>query len=788
MQSAPNRLDDLKTLRMVMIDVAFATAFMTLVGGAFLVGFIKHLGGDDHIIGIVSALPSLLGLMQIPGALWGRSFASFKKFVQVGGGLWRLFYLVLIGLPLLPWPNEVRIGLILAVLALAWMSSQTVDPIYNDWLAEIIPPTSRAWFYGRRGALAALVGALVGVVGGLVIDHFEKGSQQNLGYSIVFGLGALCAFISWIFFTRMQDRVRENPQPVQFKSAMHSIALPYRDPLFRRVILFLFFFVFGQAFMGGLLVAFSIEVLKLPITVLQLCGLGHAVGQLIMARWWGFFADKYGNKPVLAILTIGIVLSPVCWFFTQPDSLLLNSLILIPGHVFSGMIWGGVGAVQLNLVIASAKPEERANYIAAGQSLIMITAGVSPILGSYVMSWLRAPMGAGSAYMAVLGITTGLRLLSILFLIPVKEYGSTSLRQTLREITRANPKRMRELRQLSTSVDIEERSIAIENVGKHRLTLALDDLLKSLHDPTPHLRRQAAQALASLGDERAAQALHHQLEDHADLVEEETIEALGVLGDSRSVELLSRYLISPRSQIRRATAHALGRIGGDAAERALAQAASQEEDFDLQRAALQALRRLNSAHGSDAIIQACLARIPSVRIAAAEAVVALGIRKATHNLVQSLKTYDDEACSELAYALACVGGEEHLPLIVQTTSECGSVITRRRCLMGISHVFGVEGPLYRLLLLDGMARDAALLEMLGPLAKSDRALRAALGHYNHGEEHAALVALTRSKTGPSLLSLVNPPIDEMFLVGALARTKFLQDHSEGNPRTGERLQ
>jgi non-heme chloroperoxidase len=56
----PNRLEILQSLRVANIDVAFATAFATLVTGAFLVGFIQSLGGKDLWIGLISAVPPLM--------------------------------------------------------------------------------------------------------------------------------------------------------------------------------------------------------------------------------------------------------------------------------------------------------------------------------------------------------------------------------------------------------------------------------------------------------------------------------------------------------------------------------------------------------------------------------------------------------------------------------------------------------------------------------------------------------------------------------------------------------
>ena len=72
-----------------------------------------------------------------------------------------------------------------------------------------------------------------------------------------------------------------------------------------------------------------------------------------------------------------------------------------------------------------------------------------------------------------------------------------------------------------------------------------------------------------------------------------------------------------------------------------------------------------------------------------------------------MEWYDDEAASEVAYALGAVGTVDDISLILQTAEKCVSIITRRRCLLGLARLLGVESEVYRLLLLDGMSRDSA---------------------------------------------------------------------------------
>ena len=97
----PNRLQSLRSLRFANLDGSFATAFATLTSGAFLVGYMQQLGANDFWLGLLAALPSLCGILQIPGGALGRRFESYKNYIAPGGFLWRAFYAPLIILPIL---------------------------------------------------------------------------------------------------------------------------------------------------------------------------------------------------------------------------------------------------------------------------------------------------------------------------------------------------------------------------------------------------------------------------------------------------------------------------------------------------------------------------------------------------------------------------------------------------------------------------------------------------------------------------------------------------------------
>ncbi|MEX2242634.1 MAG: MFS transporter [Fimbriimonadaceae bacterium] len=768
MRFTENRLDSLRNLQVANWDVAFATAFATLVTGNFLIGYIDYFGGGDYWIGLITAVPSFIGLVQVPGAIWGRSFPFYKKFIAPGGWVWRLLYIPLVFLPFMPLPGEAKLSLLLLCIGVAAAAIQAVNPIYNDWLAKLVPSTSRGWYFSRRTLVATAVGMVAGLAGGLALDAFRDVGQEGTGFSVVFGAGVVCAMVSMVFFLRMRETVREDPVRVSMRESVRSMARPWQDKNFRLLLIFSGLFMASQTYAGGFFSLFAIKVLEINFTLLQLIAVMHALGTIAFVRTWGYLADKYGNKPILVLTTIGTVITPGVWLVCVPGADLRNAVILLVFHIYNGVVWSGVTVTQLNLYMSTAEERDRSSYLGAALTTTAVIGGLAPILGSMTMDLLRGPLGAEMAFKTLFVIVIGMRVVSVFLLTGVREEGAVSIRQTIRQMRQVSLSGMRARSALSSSADAERRLLAIKVVGRKKFSMATAELRKALTDPSPRIRRGAALALAQLGGDEAADALITHIIEHPELLDEDVVEALSRLPSERTEPILLELLKDPRSILRRSAAKTLGRLGSRAAVPHLILAAQEMDDIEMRRAALQALRHLEAREAEPVIADALLDTHPSVRIAAAEAVSELHLVRTAERVRAALLQTEDEALPEVAYALGCVGSASDVPLIVAAARKCHSPTTRRRCLLGIARLLGVEQPAYRLLILDGFERDTRMLEALKDVRRSDTVLRESLDRYSSGDEGGAIALLAANCGIPELWSLADQPVEESFIVAWLA--------------------
>lgn len=765
--AAPSRLETLDTLRTANLDVAFATAFGTLVGGSFLVGFIQHLGGSDVAIGLASGIPALAGLMQIPGAAFGRSQHSFKKFVQVGGGLWRLFYLPFVILALVTFPKDIRLSLLLLCIACASVATQFVGPIYNEWIGNLVPERSRGWYFSQRTIIASITGMVVGMAGAVLLDQFKGTPREAQGFALVFGIGAITAALSWYFFQKMSDLRREVVEKTSLKSIVEVVKGPFQDKNFRKIMVFTGVFWIGGGFVGNLFSAYALETLHMHFTVLQMTSVSSTLGTILTVKIWGFLADRYGNKPILALNVLGVTFTPIMWLSTAPGNDFRNAAILIGGHTFAGIFWSGIGITAMNLYLSVSPIDKRANYLASVTTVQAIVTFIAPTIGASVMAALRVPMGPEAAYKTLFLISMCGRFIGLLALIPVKEYGSYSLGETVRNLSKVSPRGVAALRAMRKGTDDKARESAIRAVGQSQLTIATDELAIALADPSPRVRREAAEALSRMGTPEAGRALAKFISDHPDLVEEETLVALGFTSGKDNAEILTGFLEDPSPILRRAAAKALGRINDPVAIAALDRAVRQPGDPDLRRAAIQALRIMGSAD-PDHFREALFDQHPSIRTAAAEAVAELEITDLAESLRKSLENLRDEGSSEAAYALGVVGQPSDVAVIVSAAEATANPAKRKRCLLGIARLMECERDVYRFFTMDEVVRDNALLQRVRPLLKKHPVLKKAIDAYADGHEKQAMLILCEESGVSELLPLAESGLESGFLVTLLA--------------------
>lgn len=739
--------------------MAFATAFATLVGGNFQQAFALHLGATPRMLALLAALPAVIGVLQVPGSMLGERIASYKKFVAVGGLLWRLAWVPVVALPLAPvfFP---KLSLLVAAIVISGISIFLVQATYNAWLSFLVPESHRGYYFSRRIGIATVTAAAVGFPASLFLDWMDRTGEFTLGLSILFGIGVVCGLISFAFYLRMPDTPHAVVEGRSIKADLAAISQPLKDSNFVRLLVFLVVFLLGQTLAAPFFFPYGREILRLEFVHFQIFAAFHAAATLLSAPMWGYFSDKYGNKPVLFASGLLIILGPLSWAVCQPAWGSWNLPILIVGHAISGFAWTGVAVGQGNIILANSSPEMRSAAIALSQAVIAFMGFAGQMAGGEIMQRTIGLMSDQSRYQMLFILNSSMRLVAVGFLAIVNDPTSSSVRGFLKQVARIRPRGVIAMRRLGSSTDISSKERAIRDLATSKMTMAEAELAGLLMDPSPRLRREAAEALGRIGGTDAVLALTRLIEHHPMLVEDEMVEALAAIGDPAAAASLIRLLENPSSSLRRTSAKALGRLRSPDALDALMTAA-EAKDPELRRAAIQALRLIGDSRCETVVGNALLDPYPSVRVAAAEAAADLKLSSAAPTL-RLLLDPEDEALGEIAYALATVGDRADARLILGAAAPVATAVVRQRCLLAVARLYGCEERLYRLLITNQVNRDQDLLQWAKPHASRKRAL----AQFHSGDESGAVAGL--AKADPRASFLQDADVPEAFLLAVAA--------------------
>lgn len=349
---------------------------------AYLSVFAVRLGASAFLVGLLNSLPALLLVVSaVPAGRYVAGQSNLKRVVVRSCTAFRASYLII---ALVPWlfPSWAGAAIVL-IWSLAAIPTNLVEVSVTATLAEAVPPARRAQIISTRFAIHAVVAALTLPLIGRLLDTLPF----PINYQIVFLGGFAAAMLGTWVLSRLHipeqvvQRERQRHVPTLHR-LREGIAELRRHRAFALYLLSITVFRVGLAMPRPLWSLLWVNELHLSDGDISLAATVVYVFSIIGYFLWGQVAGRYGHGGVLIAATLGLGMYPLI------SSLARGLPTILVASCFGGFFTSAYTLCTLNVLLALAPPEQRANYAALNAVSLNVTTLVGPMLGSGLTEWL----------------------------------------------------------------------------------------------------------------------------------------------------------------------------------------------------------------------------------------------------------------------------------------------------------------------------------------------------------------------------------------------------------------
>jgi MFS family permease len=396
----------------------FGSAWMNLIGGAPFVNFARKLGASTFVFGLLSSMPFLGVLVQLPASYIVERVRRRKPLFLICGITQRSLWFVAAAIPwMIPREHgDLRVGALLALLMLSSTLGNAGAPAWLSWFADFVPVGIRGRYLGNRAALATLTGVVTSGVAGWVLDR--TGSYAT--FTVIFCIAAVLGVMDIVLFFAVRETAmvaRDGP-PWQLR---HVVLEPMSSPPFRRYLVY----AFSEAFMFGVVGPFfwlmGLEQLKIGnfwsnfyiMMVPMIC-------TAVTLPMWGRACDRFGSRPLISLGTFMTIAFPICWLLATPSH---YHTALAIAAIVGGGFGAGIQIADMNMLMGLTPRLNRSAFIAMLSVASSLGWVIAPSLSGAVAQALKDVhvLIAGRAFgnfHVLMAASLVLRLAHVFFVVP----------------------------------------------------------------------------------------------------------------------------------------------------------------------------------------------------------------------------------------------------------------------------------------------------------------------------------------------------------------------------------
>lgn len=389
-----------RALRLSVVD-GLLNAVMVGAAESYLGAFAVELGHGATNLALLTTLPLLSGaLAQLVGPGLSARVGSRRRFIVTCAVVQALSLLLFYAVAAL---RAHSLWALLGAKLLFWVSSLVMTPAWSAWMAQLTEHVPRERYFALRSG--AVQGALMIAFGaaGTALNHAPNSDALLKTYRVLFVV-ALCARLGSALALHLQpdpgpaaslslpapgERLRLALRTSDWRLALYLAALmlgaQLSIPFFTPFLLRELHFSYG-AFAGLTAVSLFAKAVAFPVC--------HPL------------SARIGLKPLVIASGLSVSALPLLWAVWSTHTGLLLAQVL------SGIGWAGMEFATFQLLLNSARPECRYEFLSLANSL----SGVAQVIGAVVGALLIGTLGYRTVFLCSAlgrGLSLGFLLLSV---------------------------------------------------------------------------------------------------------------------------------------------------------------------------------------------------------------------------------------------------------------------------------------------------------------------------------------------------------------------------------------
>ena len=350
----------------------------------FSTPFALFLGANNIAIGWLNFIRNtLVSIVQISSADVTQMMKSRKRLIT-----WCVFFAAFLWIPTFFAPflfGASGVWVFILLFGLTSSFNMFATPAWASLMSEYIPHRKRGVYFGWRGMVLGFVYAASILAAGLILHYYYLVSLF-WGFAVLALIASVSRFVSWFFVSKMYEPAWRVKSTDYFSFAEFIGRFPRGN--FARFSVFYSFLLLGVSLASPFLPVYLLKELRADYLAYTLI-MGAAVFTTFATqRYWGRFADRYGNAKIIKTSAVLIVSIPILWMFSGSFAY----LFLI--QLWGGFLWAGFNLSSSNFIYDSAVSTKRERCIAYFNFLSGVGIGAGALLGGFLYRHLPALHGS----------------------------------------------------------------------------------------------------------------------------------------------------------------------------------------------------------------------------------------------------------------------------------------------------------------------------------------------------------------------------------------------------------